>query len=438
MSDAKTLPPEHQSGPSQDGPPPAAKKATPTPDPTLRTVKRKPLTLAHAGWLVVGATLILVAIGVYCISITSGLEGGRLSGTALRQAVFACLGLAVAIVAMIPHYRRLIHYVVPLAVIVVAMLIFLLIPFVPEAIVRPRNGARRWIDIGITEFQPSEVAKVVYVLVTAAYLRYRHNHRSIRGLVGPSLIAFVPMALILVEPDLGTALLFIPALIAMLIAAGARLSHLISAGVLSLAFGTVVLVTSLVLAQQDSYPLMRPHQVERVQAVMDRFKGDDRFDHERGFQGEQATTLIGAGGIAGHPEAKSRALVYFSSLPERHNDMIFAVFANRFGMLGIVGLLAVYAAWIGGALAIAGGCKDPFGRLVCVGFAAIVATQMGVNIGMTVGLLPITGMTLPFVSYGGSSLLIGFVMVGLICNIAIRRPQYLWRRSFEFDDELAR
>jgi len=406
-------------------------------DDSARAVASGPITLAHAGWVVAVATLALVAVGVYCISITSGLDGAGLSGTALRQAVFAFIGVVVAAVVAVPHYRRLIHWAAPMAIVVVALLVFLLIPFVPESIVRPKNGARRWIDVGFTEFQPSELAKVVYVLVTAAYLRYRRNHRSLRGLVGPSLIAFVPMGLILVEPDLGTALLFMPALIAMLIAAGAKLKHLVSAGLLGAGFGAFVIIASLVLAQQDRYPLLRPHQVERIQAVIDRFEGDDRYAHERGFQGEQATTLVGAGGVAGHAEEKSRALVYFSSLPERHNDMIFAVFANRFGLLGVGALLALYAAWIGGALAVAATCKDPFGRLVCVGFATIVATQAGINIGMTLGLLPITGMTLPFVSYGGSSLVMGFVMVGLICNIALRRPQYLWRRSFEFDDELS-
>lgn len=400
-----------------------------------RAVNQPPIVLANVGWVVVAASVALCAIGVYCIDLASGLNAEPgLSGTAMRQAVFVVIGLLTAVVIAVPHYRRVVHWVWPLSIATVALLVFLMIPFVPESIVRPVKGARRWINLGFTDFQPSEVAKVAFVVVEAAYLRYRKNQRSVRGLVAPALIALVPMGLILIEPDLGTALLFLPALIAMLVAAGAKLRHLISAGAIVLVFSVVVVVASLGFARMDKYPLLREHQVERIQAVMDLFKGDERYDQERGFQGKQATTLVGAGGLTGHSPEKTRALVYFSALPERHNDMIFAVFATRFGMLGVVGLLLLYGAWVGGTLWVAAGCKDPFGRLVCVGLATLVGTQMGINIGMTVGLLPITGMTLPFVSYGGSSLVMGFVMVGLVMNIAVRRPQYLWQRSFEFDN----
>ena len=401
-----------------------------------RAVTRSSIVWWQPGWLVMLSTIMLCLVGVYCINITSGLGTGEWTRTALRQGIFAVIGIIGAALVVVPHYRRMIHFSWPLAALMIALLIFLLIPFIPESIVRPRNGgARRWINIGITEFQPSELAKIAFVLVMASYLRFRRNHRSIRGLFLPSLIAFVPMALILVQPDLGTAVLFMPALVAMLIAAGAKLRHLFSALGLGAVFAIVVVVLSLFFAQQNEYPLLRPHQVDRIAALIDQFEGDERHIQDRGFQGKQAITLVGAGGIAGHPEPYARALIVFSGLPERHNDMIFAVFANRFGLIGIMVLLVLYAAWVGGALWVAAMCRDPFGRLVCVGLAAMVATQAGVNVGMTIGLLPITGMTLPFVSYGGTSLVAGFLMAGLILNIALRRPAYLSRKSFEFDDD---
>lgn len=391
--------------------------------------------LSNPAWLTVAASVALTSLGAYCIQISASLTGEGLAPTAIRQAVFASVGLVAAALVAIPHYRRLIPLTWPFAALVGAMLVFLLIPFVPEAIVRSRNGSRRWIDLGVTEFQPSELAKIAFVLVVASWLRYRSHHRRILGLFVPSLLAFVPMVLILVEPDLGTSLLFVPTLLAMLVAAGARMLHLISAVVLGLGFAITVGVLSLLFAARGEYPLLRPHQVERIQAVVDQVRGDDRFVQERGFQGRQAQTLVGAGGIAGHDESRARALIHFSALPERHNDMVFAVFANRFGLLGIGGLLGLYLLWVFGALAAAAQCKDPFGRLVAVGLAAMVMTQATINIGMTVGLLPITGMTLPFVSYGGSSLVASFLMVGLIFSVASRRPQYLWRKSFEFDAE---
>ncbi|MEM9083642.1 MAG: FtsW/RodA/SpoVE family cell cycle protein, partial [Planctomycetota bacterium] len=251
-------------------------------------------------------------------------------------------------------------------------------------------------------------------------------------LIIPAFIAFVPMGLILVEPDLGTALLFMPSLLAMLVAAGAKLVHVIGTCALGGVFGLGIVAASLFFAQAEKYPLLRPHQVERIEAVIDSWQGDERFVDSRGFQGRQAKMLLGAGGFAGHDEERARALINFSSLPERHNDMIFAVVLNRFGFVGSAIMLALYAVWFVGALFTAGVSKDPFGRIIVVGFVGMLATQAMINIGMTLGLLPITGMTLPFVSYGGSSLLMNFVMVGLILSVGLRRPERLWRDSFEF------
>jgi cell division protein FtsW (lipid II flippase) len=393
---------------------------------------------ATYGWLVVGASVVLCAIGLYGISLSGGLNGmsGPLpvSSLVVRQVAYAGLGLLVAAAVVCVHYRWFAYFAWAMAAGTLLLLIFVLLPFVPEAIVTPRNGARRWISLGIADFQPSELAKVVYVLVMALYLRYSVNHRRFFGLFQPALITMVPVALILVEPDLGTALLFLPTLIAMLIAAGAKLRHLFVTGALAMIFASGVLVISLSMAKADKYPLLRPHQVQRIQAVVETFRGDERHSQTRGFQGRQARMLIGAGGLSGHTEQKSRALVEYSKLPEKHTDMIFPILVNRFGFTGAMLIILLYALWIFGAAVVAANCKDPFGRLVVIGCATMLATQATINIGMTLGLLPITGMTLPFVSYGGSSLLMGFLVTGLVMNIAIRPPGRLWRPSFEFDD----
>lgn len=393
---------------------------------------------ATYGWLVIGASIALCVIGLYGIRLSGGLNGlsGPLSVSSLfvRQVVYALLGLCVAVAVVFVHYRWLAYFAWAMAAGTVALLIFVLLPFVPEALVTPRNGARRWISLGVADFQPSELAKVVFVLVMAVYLRYSVNHRRFLGLFQPALITMVPVALILVEPDLGTALLFLPTLIAMLIAAGAKLRHLLVTVGLALAFASGVLVVSLSLAKHDRYPLLRPHQVQRIQAVVEQFKGDERFAHTRGFQGRQARMLIGAGGLSGHPEQKSRALIEYSKLPEKHTDMIYPVLVNRFGFTGAIVIILLYALWVAGAAVVAANCKDPFGRLVVIGCATMLAAQATINIGMTLGLLPITGMTLPYVSYGGSSLLMAFLVSGLIFSIAVRPPGRLWRPSFEFRD----
>lgn len=388
----------------------------------------------HPGWLVLGATILLTLIGLHAITISRGLEHELLNSLAKKQLVFAIAGVIGAFVVMIPHYRWAAHLAWPAAAATVALLVFVLIPFVPEAIVRPRNGARRWISMGFTDFQPSELAKIVFVIVVAQALERTRKHREYRGLVVIGLAALVPIGLILIEPDLGTSLLFVPTLLAMLVAAGARLKHLILTGLAGASLGIAIIVVSLVFAEQDKYPLLRPHQVVRIQAVLDEVRGDDRHRDERGFQGTQAKILLGSGGVSGHGELRSRALVSFSALPERHNDMIFPVVVNRFGMLGALAVLALYGVWVIGACAVAVMCKDGFGRLVVIGLASMIATQASINMGMTMGLFPITGMTLPFVSYGGSSLLMGYLMVGVIMSVAIRRPPLLWKESFDFDD----
>ncbi len=401
-----------------------------------KAVNRAParVTVFHLGWVVLACSIVLSLIGIHAMDIAKPpSEGEAMGAVAGRQLVFLGMGLVVAAGACIAHYRILIPFVWPIMGVVLSMLVFVLLPFVPEWIVAPRNGARRWISLGFTDFQPSELAKIAAVLVTASYLRYRDNYRTLVGLIPPALIATVPMALILVEPDLGTALLFLPTLAAMLIAAGARLWHLIGTAAIGAAFAATVISISLAMADQGKYPILRPHQVERIQAVVDRIKGDERHLDDRGFQGQQALMLIGSGRLAGHSAEKSRALVRYSRLPEGHNDMIFAVIVNRFGLIGAWSVIGLYTLMAGAALGAAAACKDPFGRLTIVGLAMMIATQATINISMNLGLMPITGMTLPFVSAGGSSLVAGFIMVGLICNIAMRRPRYFWRKSFEYD-----
>lgn len=381
------------------------------------------VTMRHAAWITLGASVGLAGLGILSINLTSGVGAEGMSYHGLRQTVFLLIGLMAAALVAAPHYRHIRALTPALAVGAIGLLVFVLVPWVPESIVTPRNGARRWISLGFTDFQPSELAKIAYVLAMASYFRFRKNYRTVRGLVPPALITLVPMGLVLVEPDLGTASLFVPTLFAMLIAAGARLKHL------------AVIVVVMGVSAPAMYPALRPHQKARVQAMINQIKGDDRYNDTINYQGDRARTLVGAGGLDGLGAEKSRAVVDFNELPEDHNDMIFAVISNRFGFVGGLATMGLYLAWAGGALLTAAGSKDPYGRLVCVGLAGLVTAQAGVNIGMTVGLLPITGMTLPFVSYGGSSLVASFLMVGLIFNVAMRRPAYLQRKSFEFGDE---
>ncbi len=369
---------------------------------------------ANAGWLCVFAGFGLSVIGIIAISTTQ-------PGLAIRQIAHLCVGLVAAAAFAMPHYRWLERAIVPLMLIALGLLVFVLIPFVPEAIVRPRNGARRWINLGVTDMQPSELAKIAYIMGVASYLRVKQNYRTFTGVLRPLALSAIPMLLVLKEPNLGMTLLFLPILFTMLIAAGAKVKHIV-----------IIVLIGLSIAPL-SYPFLMKHQKDRIDAIVAQMRGDPRHEADIGYQGARAVTLVGAGGWFGVGAVKAKNLVEYNHLPEEHNDMVFAVICCRWGLFGAIATWGLFGLFAIGGLLTAGLCKDPFGRLVAVGIVAALFAQMCINTGMTIGLLPITGLPLPFVSYGGSSMVATWLMVGLLFNIALRRSKHLARQSFEFD-----
>jgi len=380
----------------------------------------------NPAWLCVLAGLLLSIIGIYAIDLgertIAPASAADLAPVATKQLIFLFVGLLAAALLALPHERVIRFIAWPAMGLSIALLIFLLIPAVPAWIVTPRNGVRGWIDLGPIDLQPGEFAKIAFVLAAADYLRFRRTHREFLGLLPPALIAGVPIALIFLQPDLGTAMLFVPSVFAMLLVAGARLKHL------------AIVVLAATLAAPLSYPFLKPYQQQRILGLIAQVRGDQHARDDMNYQAFTAQMLIGAGGTTGTPDAKSRAIIRFARLPERHNDMIFAVVVNRFGLLGGLAVAALYALWLAGALLSAALSKDPFGRLTIVGLAAFIATQAAVNIGMNLGVLPIVGLTLPFISYGGSSMLVVWIMTGLTLSIALQPPPRMARPSFEFRD----
>lgn len=396
----------------------------------LRSLMGADLTVRHFAWLTLLASLGLSLIGVYCIDVASTDPAATartfgpitLTGVVLKQLIFLAIGLGAAALVAFPHYRVVRHIAWPAMWLALALLVFLLIPAVPAWIVKPRNGARAWIDVGPVDLQPSEVAKIAFVLVMADYLRYRSNHRTLSGLLPIGVLTFIPVGLIMLEPDFGTAVIFLPTIFAMLLAAGAKIKHL----------AAVVLIGA--AAGPAAYPLLKPYQQQRILTLIAVARGDKDAARDTAYQSFTAITLAGAGEVTGFPDAKARKLLQYYWLPERHNDMVFAVVVARFGLIGALCVLALFLAWFAGALLTAALCRDPFGRLVVVGCTAAIATQMVINICMNIGLVPIVGITLPFVSYGGSSMFTCWNMTGLVFSIAARGKPRLARPSFEFDE----
>jgi cell division protein FtsW (lipid II flippase) len=369
-----------------------------------------------------------------------------------KQVLYFLFGLAGFLVVNIIGYRRLgpISYGL-YAVILILLAVLLLdmvidIPFVPYR----ENRARRWIEVAIAgktifQIQPSEFCKIAYVLALAYYLRYRKNFRHLLGLIGPFALTLLAMVLILLEPDLGTVILMMPILFAMLFAAGAKGRHLLLIIGLALATSPILWmsmhdyqrmrISSLVLQSPRIRTLARKHP-PLARILVGRPERLYNWKEGGGYQLLQSKQAIASGSLSGYGFAKGPYIQDdFFFLPDKHNDFIFAVIAHQFGFLGCLGVIFLYAIIVAAGMEIALRNTDPFGRLVAVGITTMFAIQVLVNISMTLGLMPITGLTLPFVSYGGSSLLTSFLGVGLLNSIGRWRPFSVAKKPFEFKSE---
>ncbi|MCG6155642.1 FtsW/RodA/SpoVE family cell cycle protein [Rubinisphaera margarita] len=283
-------------------------------------------------------------------------------------------------------------------------LALLVVPYFMPA----RGGSHRWIPLGPINFQPSEVAKLTYMMALAHYLMYRDNYRKLWGLVVPFIITLIPMGLILKEPDLGTSLLFLPVLFSMLFAAGARLSHLLMIIVLGVALMPV------------GWTAMSAEQKSRVTTLFSQQDGGvaPRGD---GYHLHQSKQMLALGGVWGsHVSGPATDDSYLYHLPASRTDFIFCLVGERWGLWGCFGVIGLYLLMFAQGLKISTQTEEPFSRLLAVGIVTILCTQLIINTGMTVGLTPITGLTLPLLSYGGSSMLMTSFSLGLLLNIAIR------------------
>lgn len=372
--------------------------------------------------LVFVIALALTALGLYCIYTTENQDGKPLTQSK-SQTAFIVLGLVACAATATVGHARIGQFAYPLFGVTLALLVLLVIarkvnlaPIIPLK----RNTAR-WVEFGPVRIQPSELAKVVYILALANYLKFRSSYRTLKGLLGPFALTIIPMGLILVEPDLGTSLLLLPTLFIMLFAAGARRRHLATLLALGLLAAPAFYVSG----------LMSPYQKERVEGLVRQNDDDPRWQKGPGFQLRQSKIAIGAGGWTGQT-GDDAAFFRHDLLPEEHNDFIFAVIGHQYGFAGATLAVLAYMLLIFCGLMIASATDDPFARLLAVGVCAIIGAQTFINIGMTIGLMPITGMTLPFVSSGGSSLVTNYIAIGLLLSVSRRRPILIARKPFEF------
>ena len=370
------------------------------------------ISLGRLPWGVVSCAVTLVALGLTGIARADELNDGP--DLFSKQVTWVLMSLPVLVAALAVPYRfwKPIGYwlfaaSLPLLVVVLFM--------------AKRGGARCWIPLGFFDLQPSELVKLTFILALAQYLMYRENHRRLTGLTAPFLITLVPLGLILIEPDLGSAMLFVPVLFAMLFAAGARPRHLLCVALLGVALSPVF------------WMKMSVEQKSRVTALFSQVDGGPNPGGDRWHQ-HQSKLVMSLGGVwgseaSGMPLDDPDAYRLFAA----QTDFVFCMVGERWGLVGGLLTLAAYLALFAFGLKIAGATREPFGRLVAVGIVTLLATQTVINTGMTVGLLPVVGITLPLMSYGGSSLLTTAIALGLLLNVGMRPGYEMTPDPFRFE-----
>ncbi|MDX6506104.1 MAG: cell division protein FtsW [Gaiellaceae bacterium] len=343
-------------------------------------------------------TLGLVAFGLVMVysatSASAALANGDPAYYLKRQAIYAFLGLILMVVFSRIDFRALRAAAPALVVTSLALLLAVLV------VGHATNGARRWISFGPAAFQPSELGKLALAVWAAGYLARRRPPRTLKELWRPlGLLTFVFCGLIVVEPDLGTAIAIVVMLAAMLLVAGTPTRTLGS--------GLGIMTTLGLFAVW-----LQPYRRARLFSFLNPWHDAQGA----GFQTVQAMIGLGSGGIFGVGLGQSVQKANY--LPEAHTDMIFAIIGEELGLVGATAVMAAYCAFAYAGLRIALTCKDPFGKRLAAGLTALVCGQAAINLAAVMGLAPLTGIPLPFVSYGGSSLVIGLACVGILLNIA--------------------
>lgn len=363
-------------------------------------------------WGIVTCAVLLLSLGLSGIARADELNDGP--DVFSKQVTWALMSLPILVASLVVPYRfwKPIGYwlfaaSMPLLVVVLFM--------------AKRGGARCWIPLGFFDLQPSELVKLTFILALAQYLMYRENHRRVTGLAAPFLITLVPLGLILIEPDLGSAMLFVPVLFAMLFAAGARPRHLACVALLGVALSPVF------------WMKMSVEQKSRVTALFTQVDGGPNPGGDRWHQ-HQSKLVMSLGGIWGS-EAGGELLDDPDAyrLFAAQTDFVFCMVGERWGLIGGLLTLAMYLALFAFGLKVAAATREPFGRLLAVGIVTLLATQTVINTGMTVGLLPVVGITLPLMSYGGSSLLTTVLALGLLMNVGMRPGYEMTPDPFRFE-----
>jgi rod shape determining protein RodA len=353
-------------------------------------------------WGLLGLSLALSGIGLVALysAVTADPPPAPQKILFFKQIIWFSAGAGMMVAAFSFNYRQLDRWAYPLYIGCILLLLGVIL------FGKLAGGSRRWLILGPVHLQPSELIKIAVVVVLANYYSKNSSSRgfTLKELVRPVLLTAAPCAMIVVQPDLGTA--GIVALIAVSITLFVRVER---RSLLTLLASGAAIVPAV-------WFFLKDYQKQRIII----FLNPDHDPLGSGYHIIQSKIAIGSGMIHGKGflQGTQNAL---SFLPEEHTDFIFSVFAEEWGMVGSVCLILLFLVLVLWGLGIAHRCRDPFGTLLAVGISALLFWQVVINIGMTMGLMPVVGVPLPFISYGGSSTLTTTICVGLLMNVSMRR-----------------
>lgn len=348
-------------------------------------------------WGILTTTFFIICVGLLCVYSSTF---GTSNSIFIKQLLWICIGSLFLILAFAVDYRTLMYSAWPLYGITV---LFLLLVFI---IGREISGARRWVIFGPFRMQPSELAKI-FVIVWMAYWGEKRRHIQIytfRDLLFPGVVIFVPIFLILAEPDLGTASIVTFIAVAMFLMLGVKRSTIVSLGVLCAAVMPFLWI------------LLKDYQKKRILTFLD--PASDPLGS--GYHAIQSKIAVGSGGLFGKGFLHGTQ-TQLKFLPEHHTDFIFSVVAEEWGFLGGTVVLFLYLLLITKIISVGLKAKDRFGALLCFGIASYFTLHVFINMAMVIGIFPVVGVPLPFISYGGSFMVINMICIGLVLNVAWRR-----------------
>ena len=349
-----------------------------------------------------------------------------------HQIVWYAIGLGAAVALCLVDYHTLARWAFVAYAVTIFCLVAVLIPHVGTV----HNGARRWINLGLFQFQPGEFAKLAFIFAAANFWSRPADELKQRDIFWKGIgLMLLPFILILKEPDLGSALVLLPTGVVMMFVAGTPNKYLIKLGACVGILGALCLADVLFAPRAFQIPI-QDYQRQRLLVYFGKDfadanatpeqKAEARLSQfESSYQGRQALISVGSGGLLGKGWCKGdQTALGFLPWKEAPNDFIFSVIAEEEGFVGSIVVLTLYAVVLFTGLRIAGQARDRLGKLVAVGVVTLLFSHVFINIGMNIRIVPVTGIPLPLLSYGGSSVLCSLIALGLMQNVHIHRRGY--------------